>query len=239
MSVPTLPAPTLIAVDTHRANRTVWTGVIRGDHLDPETHHGRNQHDRVLAAGVRRWMDAHPEFVETLDGIAVVTGPGGFTGLRVGVAFATGLATALSLPVVPVSTVRLLAAMWGGEWVWSLTRAAGETVRAQTVRIKEGRLQSRGPAIEFEPTGADVDAIVREHATPLPCGEGYERHKAVLDEVLIRHAMPPGTPKHPYGPGPALALAATTAWREGLARSPLEIDVDYGADFRPTPKPGD
>lgn len=45
--------------------------------------------------------------------IAVTVGPGSFTGLRVGLAFAKGLATALSIPCVGVTTLEAMA--HGGE----------------------------------------------------------------------------------------------------------------------------
>lgn len=44
-----------------------------------------------------------------LSRIAVTVGPGSFTGLRVGLAFAKGLATALSIPCVGVNTLESLA----------------------------------------------------------------------------------------------------------------------------------
>ena len=42
--------------------------------------------------------------------VAVVTGPGSFTGLRVGVSFALGLAMGLHVPIVPLPTLELQAA---------------------------------------------------------------------------------------------------------------------------------
>lgn len=45
----------------------------------------------------------------TLDRIAVTRGPGAFTGLRIGLAFARGLAVALDRPCVGISTLEVLA----------------------------------------------------------------------------------------------------------------------------------
>lgn len=47
------------------------------------------------------------------DRVAVATGPGSFTGLRVGVAFGLGLAMGLAIPIVPLSSLALRAARAG------------------------------------------------------------------------------------------------------------------------------
>ena len=45
-----------------------------------------------------------------LTGVAVATGPGSFTGLRVGVSFGLGLAIGLKVPIVPLPTLAIQAA---------------------------------------------------------------------------------------------------------------------------------
>jgi tRNA threonylcarbamoyl adenosine modification protein YeaZ len=42
--------------------------------------------------------------------VAVATGPGSFTGLRVGVSFGLGLAIGLGIPIVPLATLKIQAA---------------------------------------------------------------------------------------------------------------------------------
>ena len=47
--------------------------------------------------------------LHTLDAIAIASGPGSFTGLRIGSATAKGLGLALDIPIIPVPTVDALA----------------------------------------------------------------------------------------------------------------------------------
>lgn len=47
---------------------------------------------------------------ESMDGVAVAIGPGAFTGVRLAIAVAQGLALAWDRPIVPVSTLAALAA---------------------------------------------------------------------------------------------------------------------------------
>lgn len=66
-------------------------------------------HQERLAGMVRDAAAAAGGFGE-VDRIGVTTGPGSFTGLRVGLAFAQGLGAALGRPVVGISTLDGLAA---------------------------------------------------------------------------------------------------------------------------------
>lgn len=47
--------------------------------------------------------------INSIDAFAVTIGPGAFTGVRVGIAFVKGLALATCRPVIPVSSLQLLA----------------------------------------------------------------------------------------------------------------------------------
>jgi len=58
-----------------------------------------------LADGVRTLREGRP-----LSKVAVATGPGSFTGLRVGVSFGLGLAMGLMVPIVPLRTLAIQAA---------------------------------------------------------------------------------------------------------------------------------
>jgi tRNA threonylcarbamoyladenosine biosynthesis protein TsaB len=66
-------------------------------------------------AGMARDAAAEAGGFAGLDRIGVTVGPGSFTGLRVGMAFAQGLGAALGLPVVGISTLDGLAASLDGE----------------------------------------------------------------------------------------------------------------------------
>ncbi len=74
-------------------------------------------HAELLAPMVQGLMARVPLGFEGLARVAVTTGPGSFTGVRVGLAFARGLALALSLPIIGVSSLEVLA-LADGESGW-------------------------------------------------------------------------------------------------------------------------
>ncbi len=70
----------------------------------------RRGHQERLAPMIAATMAAAGRAFDTLDRVAVTVGPGSFTGLRVGLAFAKGLGLALDRPVVGVGVLEALAA---------------------------------------------------------------------------------------------------------------------------------
>lgn len=61
--------------------------------------------DRHLPALVQRVLDQQGVAFEDLERIAVVTGPGSFTGIRIGVAYARGLSLVTGAPCVGVTSL--------------------------------------------------------------------------------------------------------------------------------------
>lgn len=53
--------------------------------------------------------------IKDIDGIAIAAGPGSFTGIRIGISAAKGLAAARKLPCVPVSTLGAMAELFRGQ----------------------------------------------------------------------------------------------------------------------------
>jgi tRNA threonylcarbamoyladenosine biosynthesis protein TsaB len=85
-------------------------------------------HAERLAPMVDEAMKAGGLAFAALDRIAVTTGPGSFTGLRVGLAFARGLAVALSRPCIGVSTLEALALEAGEEGLRAAVIASGPDI---------------------------------------------------------------------------------------------------------------
>jgi tRNA threonylcarbamoyladenosine biosynthesis protein TsaB len=86
-------------------------------------HEGGRAHAELLAPSIEEVCSIAGLTLSELDVIAVDTGPGLFTGLRVGVATAKALGQALSVGVVPVSSLDVLAA-------GALERLTGERLAA-------------------------------------------------------------------------------------------------------------
>ena len=65
-------------------------------------------HGERLPLAVHDILSNHSMEVAELDGIAVSSGPGSYTGLRIGMSLAKGLAMAGNIPLIPVPTMEVM-----------------------------------------------------------------------------------------------------------------------------------
>ncbi len=108
-------------------------GIADGDRVIAEISFDiKNLHDRVLADAVQQMLRWSGGSLAQIDAIAVSAGPGSFTGLRIGMGVAKGLAFAQNKPVVAVNTLLLQAAAAARH---AQTFAQGRGLEPSTVHI--------------------------------------------------------------------------------------------------------
>jgi len=73
-----------------------------------ENFDGRN-HASLLSGFIKQCLDFAADKELKIDAVAVSMGPGSYTGLRIGLSEAKGLAYALEIPMIGVSTLELMA----------------------------------------------------------------------------------------------------------------------------------
>lgn len=99
----------VLGIDT---STHILTAGLAGDNgLNANQHmSGETIHSEELPGMVQRVLSGSSIAPGNLDGIAVSMGPGSFTGLRIGLGFAKGMALGLDVPLLPVPTMDGLAA---------------------------------------------------------------------------------------------------------------------------------
>jgi len=162
------PTGWLLALDTATTTIVVAAGTPDGQVLASESFAGRYRHSQELLPAVVRLIDRAGLRVADLGGIVVGTGPGAFTGLRVGIATAKTLAHELGRPVVGIATSEaLLAGVDGAECLWLPSGPRERVMVARgadpvVVGADAGQAASTGGAMDIAvdlPDRAPVEAL--------------------------------------------------------------------------------
>ena len=173
-----------------------------------------------------------------LGGIAVTRGPGSFTGVRVGLATARGLARSAGVPSVGISTLEALAASIdpppSGTWVCPWVDAGRGEIYAAAYDPSDRRdLERVGPSVARP-------AAWLNRLPPVPAvfvGDGAVAYRDVLEGRM--------GPASVGGPGPWFLGRAVARIGENLLRgsgggvaSPLEPLYLRPSDAESPPRPG-
>ena len=196
----------ILALDTCLsacAGAIVKDGVVLAKAIEPMQ---RGHQERIAGMTEALMAQASVGFSE-LDRIAVTVGPGSFTGLRIGLAFAKGLSVALDIPCAGVGVLDVLGRKTGGGSSLVVLDARGGQVHCQAF---DGGLPV-GPAMTL-----DVGAAAQLRAPDLLIGDGASLLAAAfpLARQIIPEACDPsivaalGAAEPPPPPNPVYMRAA-------------------------------
>lgn len=134
----------LLAIDT--ATQYVGLALHDGrDLLAESSWHTANNHTVELVPAVQTLLERAKIDPTALSALAVTTGPGSYTGVRIGVAVAKGLAAARNLPLVGIDVLDVLAAgqphFQGG--LVAVAAAGRGRIIAATYQWRKGRWKTR------------------------------------------------------------------------------------------------
>jgi tRNA threonylcarbamoyladenosine biosynthesis protein TsaB len=187
----------ILALDTSTLETSV--AVVTGTADLPEVRavaesQAHTRSDSLLEL-VDRALGASGLALATLDGLAVGVGPGSFTGLRIGMATAKGLAFAAAKPLWAVSSLAALALdldrlvdLSAGALVVPLIDARRGEVFAGFYRVERGMAlplaEERVLAPEALPEVAAEVARAAGLTRIVPVGDGFEAYGDVIGEAL-------------------------------------------------------
>jgi tRNA threonylcarbamoyl adenosine modification protein YeaZ len=103
----------LLAIDTATTRAVIALGTAAGGLLEARAWVAGYRHGEELLARIDALLRDRGVAPAALGGVVVGTGPGAFTGLRVGIATAKGIAHAFGLPIAGVATGSALLAAAG------------------------------------------------------------------------------------------------------------------------------
>lgn len=157
----------ILAIDT--ATRSAGLAVHDGGNVRAEFTWDTSDHHTVeLMPRIVELLDQINISIDQISGLGVSIGPGSFTGVRVGVAAAKGLAIACGIPLVGIRSTDILAyaLRWCQPPIEVVVRAGrGRWIAARY--IKDAELHQDG---DFTLTTADTIGAAWEEPTIL-CGE--------------------------------------------------------------------
>jgi tRNA threonylcarbamoyladenosine biosynthesis protein TsaB len=146
---------------------------------------------------IERLLARHKLKITDIEGFAAAAGPGSFTGVRVGLTAAKGLAEATGRKVVAVSNLQALA--WFGT----------KPLRAPVIDARRGEIFGAVYDADLRLVSEEVVMRYDDFLRTLPTG----------DVEVITDA-----PKELAG---AVARIAAARFEAGLAQDPAEIDANY------------
>ncbi|HDX8590425.1 TPA: tRNA (adenosine(37)-N6)-threonylcarbamoyltransferase complex dimerization subunit type 1 TsaB [Aeromonas dhakensis] len=179
----------ILAVDT--ATEACSAALLVGEKVFSRWEEAPRDHTRKILPMVQAVLDEAGVTLDELDAIAFGRGPGSFTGVRIGIGVAQGLALGAGVPLIGISTLAAMAQgahrLDGAERVLTAIDARMDEVYFGHYELIDGRIQLVGEEVVSGPA-----ALVASRGT-LPgsftrVGTGFETYgetlAALADELV-------------------------------------------------------
>lgn len=214
--------PILLALDT--STRAVGLSLFNGAQVINETTWLSHDHHTVeLAPAVNEALLKSNLSIKEVGAITVAIGPGSFTGLRIGLALAKGLAIVRHIPIIGVPTLDILAMGQAQSDIPMIAalRAGRGRFAAGMYKFENEKWTSQQPVEVFTPE-ALVESI---QSQTLLCGEfnREEREYFIRQQPLARLAAPSACIRRPA----ILAELGWKLWQQGKVDDPASLAPIY------------
>jgi tRNA threonylcarbamoyladenosine biosynthesis protein TsaB len=207
----------ILAIDTTHEFGSIAL-LADGELLEETLLHAEAGFGQILYGHLSRLLKRHDCRVQDIDCFAAASGPGSFTGVRIGLACVKGLAEAVAKPVVAVSNLQALAAF------------GTAPLRATVVDARRGEIYGAVYDADLNPVAPEIVMKFPQWLESLPLGSlefvstDFTPFRAAL--VGPRFADAPVT-EAPRALAGAVARIAFAQFREGLAVDPAQVDANY------------
>ncbi|HDO1330738.1 TPA: tRNA (adenosine(37)-N6)-threonylcarbamoyltransferase complex dimerization subunit type 1 TsaB [Aeromonas veronii] len=180
----------ILAVDT--ATEACSAALLVGDNLFSRWEEAPRDHTRKILPMVQAVLEDAGISLSDLDAIAFGRGPGSFTGVRIGISVAQGLAFGAGVPLIGISTLAAMAQgayrLDGSEQVLTAIDARMNEVYFGRYELLDGRMQLVGDEVVSDPA-ALVDVRGKQAGRVTCVGTGFETYGEILsglaDELAV------------------------------------------------------
>lgn len=212
----------LLAIDT--STRTAGVALYDGVQVMAETTWtSRDYHTRELAPVIDEILQRCGLGMSSVRAVGVATGPGSFTGLRIGLALAKGLAFGLRVPIIGIPTLDVLAAAQPVQEhpMLAILHAGRGRLAVSAYHLQEGSWTAAGK-LEI----LDIETLSQRITRPtVVCGELTELERQTLarkrkNVLLASPAMCLRRPGY-------LAELAWRRWQAGSVDDPVKLVPFY------------
>ncbi len=209
----------LLAVDT--STRAMGVALYDGTRVLSEmTWISKNHHTIELAPAVDQTLAHTGAEAGDLQALGVATGPGSFTGLRIGLALAKGLALSQRIPVIGIPTLDVVAAALPvppGSRLAAVLEAGRRRLAIGWYRAQDGEWQPEGDLQNLT-----IEEFIETITSPtLVCGELSGEARERLSQTKSIIPSPAQCVRRP-------AILAELAWKRWQAN-----DIDDPAALKP------